>query len=84
MVSGRYVAYRDFMAPRGGGLSLDEWFRFYRLEKQSESPDQTGGVVSGCSATGEAVEQNVLTSPTVFLALLKDQLEEQPGAHRPA
>lgn len=83
MVSGRYRAYRDFMGTRGGGLSLDEWFRFYRLEKQSESPDQTGGVVSGCSATGEAVEQNVLTSPTVFLALLKDQLAEQPGAHRP-
>ena len=62
------------MAQRGGGLTLDEWFRFYRLEKQSESPDQTGGVVSGCSATGEAIEQNVLTSPTTFLALLKDQL----------
>jgi hypothetical protein len=74
MVAGRYRAYRDFMAPRGGGLTLDEWFRFYRLEKQSESPDQTGGVVSGCSATGEAVEQNVLTSPAAFLAALKDQL----------
>jgi hypothetical protein len=74
MVSGRYRAYRDFMAPRGGGLTLDEWFRFYRQEKQSESPDQTGGVVSGCSATGEAVEQNVLTNPAGFLAALKDQL----------
>jgi hypothetical protein len=84
MVSGRYVAYRDFMAPRGGGLSLDDWFRFYRLEKQSESPDQTGGVVSGCSATGEAVEQNVLTNPAGFLAALKDQLGEKTDAHRPA
>lgn len=42
-VASRYRAYRDFMAPRGGGLTLDGWFRFYRLEKQAESPDQTGG-----------------------------------------
>ena len=84
MVSGRYLAYRDFMAARGGGLTLEEWFRFYRQEKQSESPDQTGGVVSGCSATGEATGQNVLTSPAAFLAALKDQLGEKPDAHRPA
>jgi hypothetical protein len=85
MVSSRYRAYRDFMAPRGGGLTLVEWFRFYRLEKQSESPDQQGGVVSGCSATGEAIEQNVLTSPGAFLAILVEQLEiEAPDTHRPA
>ena len=80
MVSSRYRAYRDFMAPRGGGLSLEAWFRFYRQEKQSESPDQTGGVVSGCSATGEAVEQNVLTNPAAFFAILEEQL----GEPRPA
>ena len=74
MVSGRYRAYRDFMAPKGGGLTLEAWFRFYRLEKQSEAPDQTGGVVSGCSATGEAAEQSVLTRPAEFLALLNDSL----------
>ncbi len=74
MVSGRYRAYRDYMARSGGGLTLDAWFRFYRLEKQSEAPDQTGGVVSGCSATGEATEQSVLTRPAEFLALLKDSL----------
>jgi len=74
MVAGRYRAYRDFMAPRGGGLTLDEWFRFYRLEKQSESPDQTGGVVSGCSATGDAIEQSVLARPAEFLAVLREQL----------
>lgn len=74
MVADRYRAYRDYMDPRGGGLSLESWFRFYRLEKQSELPDQTGGVVSGCSATGEAVEQTVLTRPREFLALLKDSL----------
>jgi len=75
MVSSRYRAYRDYMAPKGGGLALEAWFRFYRLEKQSESPDQTGGVVSGCSATGEATEQNVLTNPRAFLEILKEQLD---------
>ena len=88
MVSSRYRAYRDFMAPRGGGLSLEAWFRFYRQEKQAESPDQTGGVVSGCSATGEAVEQNVLTNPAAFFAILQEQLGERvgepPGPCRPA
>lgn len=77
MVSGRYRAYRDFMAARGGGLTLTEWFRFYRLEKQSESPDQTGGVVSGCSATGEAIEQNVLSNPSAFLSVLAEQLDRK-------
>jgi hypothetical protein len=80
MVSSRYRAYRDYMAPRGGGLSLEAWFRFYRQEKQSESPDQTGGVVSGCSATGEAVVQNVLTNPAAFFAILREQLGEQVDA----
>ena len=84
MVASRYRAYRDFMAPRGGGLSLEAWFRFYRQEKQSESPDQTGGVVSGCSATGEAVVQNVLTNPGAFFAILQERLGEQPDARRPA
>ncbi|MEO7386725.1 MAG: hypothetical protein ABIX37_07320 [Gammaproteobacteria bacterium] len=74
MVASRWRAYRDFMAPKGGGLALEAWFRFYRLEKQSESPDQTGGVVSGCSATGEATEQSVLTRPKEFLALVVDSL----------
>lgn len=78
-VASRYRAYRDFMAPRGGGLTLDGWFRFYRLEKQAESPDQTGGVVSGCSATGEAVPQNLLTNPVAFFRILATQLDEQPG-----
>ncbi len=74
MVSGRYRAYRDYMASRGGGLTLPAWFRFYRQEKQSESPDQTGGVVGGCSATGEAITQNVLTDPRGFYAVLELQL----------
>ena len=80
MVSSRYVAYRAYMGGRAGALSLEGWFRFYRLEKESEAPDQTGGVVSGCSATGEAVAQNALAHPA-FLQILRLRLEgPQPEA----
>ena len=75
MVSSRYLAYRDYMKAHGDGLSLAVWFRFYCQEKASESGTQTGGVVGGCSATGEAVEQNILTDPQGFLKILRLQLE---------
>lgn len=71
MVSVRYRAYRDYMGPRGGGLGLEAWFRFYCIEKESEHPDQAGGGLSGCSAAGEAAPQNVLTNPRAFLEALK-------------
>jgi hypothetical protein len=74
MVASRYVAYRDYMQPHGGGLSLAGWFRFYCQEKASESGTQSGGVVSDCSATGEAIEQNVLSDPQGFLEILRLQI----------
>ncbi|MBM4221228.1 MAG: hypothetical protein FJ170_04700, partial [Gammaproteobacteria bacterium] len=67
MVASRYVAYRDYMKAHGGGLPLAGWFRFYCQEKASESGDQAGGVVSECSATGEAVDQPMLRDPRGFL-----------------
>lgn len=75
MVASRYIAYRDYMKPHGGGLPLNGWFRFYCQEKASESGDQTGGVVSECSATGEAVQQTMLGDPRAFLEILRLQLE---------
>ena len=75
LVASRYVAYRDYMKPHGGGLPLTGWFRFYCQEKASESGDQTGGVVSECSATGEAVQQTMLGDPRTFLEILRLQLE---------
>ena len=74
MVAARYIASRTYMTAHGGGLPLAGWFRFYRQDKASESGDQAGGVVGGCSATGEAVEQNVLTDPQGFLEILRLQL----------
>ena len=76
MVASRYVAYRDYMQPHGGGLPLAGWFRFYCQEKASDNGAQTGGVVSDCSAGGEAVQQNgSLTDPQGFLEILRLQLE---------
>ena len=75
MVASRYVAYRDYMKAHGGGLPLAGWFRFYCQEKASESGDQAGGVVGGCSATGEAIEQTMLSDPRGFLEVLRLQLE---------
>ena len=43
-VSSRYAAYRGYMDARGGGLPLEPWFRFYRLEKESETGTQAAGV----------------------------------------
>ncbi len=77
MVASRYMAYRTYMKDHGGGLPLTGWFRFYRQEKASESGAQGGGVVSDCSATGEAIEQNVLTDPQGFLEILRLQLATQ-------
>lgn len=74
MVSSRYVAYRDYMQSHGGGLPLAAWFRFYCQEKASESGTQSGGVASDCSATGEAIEQNVLSDSQGFLDVLRLQL----------
>ena len=80
MVASRYLAYQDYMKAHGDGLSLVGWFRFYCQEKASEGGAQTGGVVGGCSATGEAVEQNMLTNPQGFLEILRLQLETQHPA----
>lgn len=73
LVSGRYVAYRDYMATRGDGLPLEAWFRFYCMEKESEV-GVAGAAVSGCSATGEPMAQALLTRPGVFLEVLKARL----------
>lgn len=74
MVASRYAAYRDYMGQRGGGLPLDDWFRYYKVEKESEAGYQAGGVVSECTATGEATAQEALVQP-VFLELLKLRLQ---------
>jgi hypothetical protein len=73
MVAGRYAAYRDF-ARGEGGLTLEGWFRFYRMEKQSELGDNAQGVVSSCTATGEGNPHQYLTRPGPFLAAVREYL----------
>jgi len=74
MVADRYAAYRRFAAANAGGLTLQAWFRFYCLEKESELGDNAKGVVSSCSATGEANPHQYLAQPAPFLALVQDYL----------
>ena len=71
MVSARYRAYRSYMAPKGGGLPLEDWFRYYRMEKASDSGV---GAIGDCSATGEAPEHTALSNPGGFLEVLREQL----------
>lgn len=78
MVFARYAAYRDYMSSRGGALTLADWFRFYRLEKASESGQQAGGLVGGCSADGEAMQQNLLSNPKGFLEVLRLRVASLP------
>lgn len=81
MVADRYAAYRRYNAA-AGGLPLEGWFRFYRLEKESELGDNAQGLVSSCSATGEGNAHQYLSNPGSFLALVRDYLalEEVPAA----
>jgi hypothetical protein len=80
MVADRYAAYRRYNAA-GGGLTLEGWFRFYCLEKESELGANAQGVVSSCSATGEGNAHQYLSNPAPFLALVCDYLalEESPA-----
>jgi hypothetical protein len=74
MVAERYAAYQRFAGANAGGLTLQGWFRFYCLEKESELGDNAKGVVSSCSATGEANPHQYLAQPGPFLALIQDYL----------
>ena len=79
LIHERYAAYRDFTGQGPGNpISLDQWFRFYHLEKNSEGV-QAGAPVEGCSADGDAVNQACLERPGVFLAVLKAYDEAVTG-----
>ena len=70
LVFERYDAYRQFNQSRAGqGTSLPEWFRFYRLEKSTDTAGE-GQIPSGCSADGDAVNNACLHKPAEFLRVL--------------
>ena len=70
LIHDRYDAYRGFTEKKTGmAISLEQWFRFYYLEKNSEGL-QAGAPVDGCSADGDAVNDACLRRPTEFLEAL--------------
>jgi hypothetical protein len=73
VVAERYAAYRRFTP--AGGLPLEAWFRFYRLEKAADVGEEGRGTVSSCSATGEGRGHAFLDRPDEFLGLLGDYLQ---------
>ena len=79
MVFARYDAYRQFSKNKpGASISLDQWFRFYHLEKTSEG-QQAGPAPSGCSVDSDAVNNACIKRPGPFLITLKAYRAEQDG-----
>ena len=71
LIYDRYDAYKSFTVERtNDSISLEQWFRFYNLEKNSEGL-QAGAPVEGCSADGDAVNNACLKRPAEFLQVLK-------------
>jgi hypothetical protein len=67
----RFDAYRGFTEQKtGSAIPVEQWFRFYYLEKNSEGL-QAGVPVGGCSADGDAVNNACLARPGEFLEVLK-------------
>jgi len=76
----RYDAYRQYAgSDRDTQITLDQWFRFYHLEKTSEG-QQTGPAPSGCSVDSDAVNNACTHRPGPFLKALKAYSAENSGA----
>ena len=70
LVFERYDAQRRFNEGRGAALALEQWFRFYHLEKSGEG-EQTQPAPSGCSVDSDAVNNACIRRPADFLQVLK-------------
>jgi len=71
LVYARYDAYRRYA--RSGtddAGALEQWFRFYRMEKASEG-EQAGPAPSGCSVDSDAVNNACIKRPAPFLQALQ-------------
>ncbi len=75
-VATHYAAHRDYLRGAEGTLSLEAWFRFYRMEKASEAGHDVK--VGGCSATGDAPRHDLLSDPAGFLAALRARVALMP------
>jgi hypothetical protein len=70
LVFDRYDAQRRFSQGRGAPLALDQWFRFYHLEKSGEG-EQLQPAPSGCSVDSDAVNNACIRRPAEFFEVLK-------------
>jgi len=74
LVFERFDAQRQFSAKgRGEPMALDQWFRFYHMEKASEG-QQASPAPSACSVDSDAVNNACIERPAEFLAVLEAYL----------
>ena len=70
LVFARYDAYRKYTdANRGATIAIDQWFKFYHMEKASEG-DQAQPAPSGCSVDSDAVNNACIKRPGEFFEVL--------------
>ena len=71
LVFTRYDAYRKYTnAQRSPAIALEQWFRFYHMEKASEG-DEAQPAPSGCSVDSDAVNNACIERPAEFLQVLQ-------------
>jgi len=69
-VAGHYAAYREYTEnARGSPLPLENWFRWYHVEKSSEA-GELGASPSGCSVDPAAEGKALIRDPDAFLRAL--------------
>jgi hypothetical protein len=79
LVFDRYDAYRRYSD--GGdtsSIALEQWFRFYHMEKASEG-DHAGPAPTGCSVDSDAVNNACIKRPGPFLVILKAYCMTEDG-----
>ena len=71
LVWARYDAHRRFARKNPDSLiALEQWFRFYHMEKASEAQEE-GPSPSGCSVDSDAVNNACIKRPSAFLVALQ-------------
>jgi hypothetical protein len=80
MVWARYQAYQRFYEEgrRQTPLSLEDWFKWYRMEVASETDSRTASP-GGCSVDSDARNQGSVRNPGAVLDVLR-QLSRDHGA----
>ncbi len=71
-MSGRYDMYKSYTDARtGDSLSLERWYKWYRVEKLSEGHAMQTPPEQACSVGPEAMPDTPVVSEADFLHLLQ-------------